>query len=62
MWEEGASDLWGHIGSEEAARLDAIRERLRRAEAARLEAICERREGTPRGGGSSKSLLLSGND
>jgi hypothetical protein len=29
MWGEGASDLWGHLEGEDAARLKAIRERLR---------------------------------
>jgi hypothetical protein len=29
MWGEGASDLWGHLESEDVARLKAIRERVR---------------------------------
>jgi hypothetical protein len=29
MWSEGASDLWGHLEGEDAARLKAIRERVR---------------------------------
>jgi hypothetical protein len=29
MWGEGASDLWGHLEGEDAARLKAIRERVR---------------------------------
>jgi len=29
VWGEGASDLWGHLENEDAARLEAIRKRLR---------------------------------
>jgi hypothetical protein len=29
MWDEAASDLWGHLEGEDAARLKAIRVRLR---------------------------------
>jgi hypothetical protein len=36
MWGEGASDLWGHLEGEDAARLKAIRERLR-GKSARLD-------------------------
>jgi hypothetical protein len=36
MWGDGASDLWGHVEGEDAARLKAIRERLR-GKSARLD-------------------------
>ena len=34
MWGEGASDLWGHLEGEDAARLKAIRERKRKVSSA----------------------------
>ena len=29
MWGEGASDLWGHLEAEDAAGLEAVRERMK---------------------------------